>query len=213
MLLQDAPLTLREFVTGDELPLASIFAEVFALLARRDDIVVHGAHAVNAWVETERMTQDVDVLTTCAPELAERVRAGLADRFRIAVRVREVVPAVGYRVCQLREGKNRHLVDVRGVPELPPHVNFGGIQVIALVDLLAMKARSLAARRGKEKGLSDRLDLHRLLNAHPELRTQEGPVAQRLSGEEGALAAWLEVVAERIEPDEEWAEDDLAGAP
>jgi hypothetical protein len=151
------------------------------------------------------MTQDVDVLCTHAPELAEALRAHLARRFHLAIRVREVVPAVGYRVYQVRDGGNRHLADVRAVAALPPTVEMDGVRVVALVDLLAMKARSLAARRNREKGLSDRLDLHRLLNAHPELRAPVGLVADMLRGpaDGPALAAWREVIAERFEPDDD----------
>jgi len=39
---------------------------------------------------------------------------------------------------------------------------------------------SIAARRGREKELSDRLDLHRLLRVFPGLRSDEGEVAERL---------------------------------
>ncbi len=181
------------------------------MLAERPDAVVHGAHAVNAYAATERMTQDIDVLCTQAANLAEAVRARLAERFHLAVRVREVVPATGYRVYQLRDAGNRHLVDVRGVAELPGHVDIGGVSVVELPELMVMKSRALAARRNREKGLSDRLDLHRLLNAHPELREPDGVVARRLAApaDKAALEAWREVVAERVEPDAE--EDEFGG--
>lgn len=73
-----------------------------------------------------------------------------------------------------------------------------------------MKSRSLAARRGREKGLSDLLDLHRLLNAHPEMRAAEGAVAFLLDtpADSPALEAWREVVATPVSADD----DDEFGA-
>ena len=113
MLLADAPLTFREFVTQEEVPLATIFREVLEFLAGRSDAVLFGAHAVNAYCDPERMTHDVDLLSTRAAGLAEDLRERLAERLRIAARVREVIPGQGFRVYQLRKPANRHLVDVR----------------------------------------------------------------------------------------------------
>ena len=123
----------------------------------------------------------------------------ISVRFRIAVRVREVVPG-GFRVYQLRKPKNRHLVDVRQVPQLPPFREIGRVQVVEPAELAAMKAIAIAARKGQEKGLSDRLDLHRLLRAFPDLRAENGPVPARLmalGADVAALAAWREVVRYR----------------
>ncbi len=78
--------------------------------------------------------------------------------------------------------------------------------MIEPADLAAMKAISMTARGGQEKGLSDRLDLHRLLRAFPDLRIDEGVVAERmraLSAGEPALAAWREVVARPLSADDE----------
>ncbi len=66
------------------------------------------------------MTQDVDILSTRAAELAEEIRRFLNDRFKIAARVREVRDGLGHRVFQLQKPKNRHLVDVRPVTAFPP---------------------------------------------------------------------------------------------
>jgi hypothetical protein len=112
VLLTDAPLTLREFINLETLPLATIFREVLTFLGTREDAVIFGAHAVNAYCEPERMTANIDVLSTEAGALSEAVRELLASRFRIAARVREVVPG-GFRIYQVRKPKNRHLVDVR----------------------------------------------------------------------------------------------------
>jgi hypothetical protein len=201
VLLGDAPLTLREFMTDEPVPLATIFREILSFLATREDSVVFGAHAVNAYCEPERMTADIDVLCTAASRLADDVCTLISDRFRIAVRVREVVPG-GFRVYQLRKPKNRHLVDVRQVAQLPPFREIGRVRVVEPAELAAMKSIAIAARKGQEKGLSDRLDLHRLLRAFPELRAETGPVPARLAAvgaDPAALAAWREVVQAPLE--------------
>ena len=210
VLLADAPLTLREFVTDEPVPLASIFREILSLLATREDSVVFGAHAVNAYCEPERMTADVNVLCTDAARLADDIRAVVSARFRIAVRVREVVPG-GFRIDHLRKPRNRHLVEVRQVPQLPPFREVGGVRVVEPAELAVMKAIAIAARRGQEKGLSDRLDLHRLLRAFPDLRAENGPVPERLvalGADAAALAAWREVVRAPLEVDDADGDDD-----
>jgi hypothetical protein len=191
--------------TREPVPLAAIFGEVLARLATSPEAVVFGAHAVNAYCEPERMTADIDVLSTDAAGLAERLRAALADTFHIAARVRAVA-AGSFRVYQVRAPKNRHLVDVRQVERLPPYRTVEGVQVIEPADLAAMKALSMTARGGQEKGLSDRLDLHRLVRAFPDLRIDEGVVAERmraLGASEPALAAWREVVARPLSADDD----------
>jgi hypothetical protein len=210
VLLTDAPLTLREFMTDEQVPLATIFREVLSLLATREDAVVFGAHAVNAYCEPERMTADIDVLCTDAARLAADLRALISERFRIAVRVREVVPG-GLRVYQLRKPKNRHLVDIRQVPQLPPFREIGRVRVVEPTELAAMKSIAIAARQGQEKGLSDRLDLHRLLRAFPELRAESGPVPTRLAAlgaDVAALTAWREVVRAPLEVEDDDDDDD-----
>lgn len=209
VLLEDAPLTLREFMTDEPVPLATIFREIGSLLAAREDAVVFGAHAVNAYCEPERMTADIDVLSTDAARLADDVRVLLSEGFRIAVRVREIAPG-GFRVSQLRKPKNRHLVDVRQVAQLPPFREIGRIRVADPVELAAMKAIAMAARKGQEKGLSDRLDLHRLLRAFPELRAEDGPVPERLAAlgaDIASVAAWREVVLAPLGVDDEDSDD------
>src|ERR1700722_1831529 len=116
----DGSLTLREFAMREPLPLATIHDAVLEFLRGRVDAVLFGAQAVNAYVDEARMTQDVDILSTRAPELAEELRAYLAEKFHMAARVRSVAGGKGYRIFQLRQPKNRHLVDVRQVAEFPP---------------------------------------------------------------------------------------------
>jgi hypothetical protein len=205
VLLLDAPLTFREFMSHETVPLADVFREVLTYVAGRDDSVLFGAQAVNAYCEAPRMTQDVDLLSTNAAELVEDLRQHLGATFGIAIRVRQIGPG-SFRLYQVRKPANRHLVDVRQIDELPAHARIEGVPVALPFELAARKVISLAARRGKEKGLSDRLDLHRLLNAIPELRSADGAVADRLRalGADAALMElWREVVSERIEPDDD----------
>jgi hypothetical protein len=206
----DAPLTLREFMMQEPLPLATIFHEVLSFVAKREDAVVFGAHAVNVYCEPPRMTADVDLLSTDGLGLANDVRAWLSDKFHIAVRVREVVDG-GFRVYQLRKPKNRHLVDVRQVAVLPAFRQIEGIRVVEPAELVALKAMAVAGRKGHEKALSDRLDLHRLLRTFPELRAEDGPVPLRLSslGASGdARLAWQEVARQPLESDDDELDDD-----
>jgi len=201
----DAPLSFREFMTHEEIPLAIIFREVLSFLAEQRDAVLFGAHAVNAYCPEERMTQDVDVLSTRALEFAEALREQLAKDLHIAVRVREVVPG-GVRVYQLRKPANRHLVDVRQVAQLPPSQPIAGVQVLAPADLVAMKVVSMVNRQGRPKGGTDLVDLQRLLLTFPELKTEEGAVAARLhelNADGAVFARWRELVAMAIEPDED----------
>ena len=204
VLFFDAPLTFQEFIVREDVPLADVFRVVLAFIVGRDDAVLFGAQAVNAYCEPPRMTGDIDLMSTRARSLAEDIRALLAGRFGIAVRVREVAAGEGFRIYQLRKPKNRHLVDVRQVGALPPARSFEGVQVVAPVELVALKVQSIAARKGREKELSDRLDLHRLLRVFPDLRADDGEVTARLRGLGAAnttLELWRTLAAERVEPD------------
>src|SRR5690348_5027964 len=116
----DGALTFQEFIMHEPLPLATIHDAVLEFLRGRDDAVVFGAQAVNAYVDEPRMTQDVDILSPRAVELAEELRLFLANRFQIAVRVREVAQGRGLRLYQVHKPKNRHLVDLRPTDRLPP---------------------------------------------------------------------------------------------
>jgi hypothetical protein len=118
MLNADA-LSFQEFAMREPLPLGTIHDAVLDLLRGRDDVVVFGATAVNAYVSEPRMTQDIDIMSTRAPELAEELRAELSERFHIAVRVRIVHGGKGYRIFQMQKTGNRRLVDVRPTETLP----------------------------------------------------------------------------------------------
>jgi len=190
----------------EPLPLATIHDALLEFLRGRDDAVLFGAHAVNAYVEEPRMTQDVDVLSTRAAELAEEVRSYLAQRFTMAVRVRVVADGKGFRVFQLRKPKNRRLADVRQVPAFPPFQRVFEVSVPLVEELIAQKIISYASRQDKPKGDTDRRDLKMLLLAHPQLKTETGLVADRLREDKAdprAVEEWRRLVASRILPEDD----------
>ena len=193
-------------MTHEETPLAVVFREVLGFVAGRSDAVLFGAHAVNAYCEPERMTQDVDLLSTGAKEFADLLCAHLAQKLRIAVRVREVVPGQGYRVYQVRKPSNRQLVDVRQAARLPASRRFEGVLVTAPPELVAMKVISMVRRAGRPKAGTDLVDVQRLLLAFPELKAPEGAVLEQLrqmEAEAAAVSRWQEIVLSDIDPDED----------
>lgn len=204
-------LTFKEWAMKDPLPLATIHDAVLDFLRGRDDVVLFGAHAVNAYADEPRMTQDVDVMSTRAVEFAEELREYLNQRFHIAVRIRTVREGLGYRLYQVRKSGNRHLVDVRPVETLPPHQQVEDVQTIDPVGLIAGKITAYHQRRDKPKAFTDRRDLAMLLLAFPDLKSDPGLVSERLKQEgadEGTFAAWREVVESKIEPQDEDSEFD-----
>jgi nucleotidyltransferase AbiEii toxin of type IV toxin-antitoxin system len=202
MMLNAGVLTFQEFAMREPLPLATIHEAVLEFLRGRDDVVVFGATAVNAYVSEPRMTQDIDLMSTRAAELAEEVLTYLSERFHIAVRVRVIGEGKGYRVFQIRKEGNRHLVDVRPVTSLPASQNVEDIPIISPAELIALKVVSYHTRRGKPKSFSDRRDLAMLLLAFPELKNESGSVESSLKSlgvSEGVMNSWRELVAEPIE--------------
>jgi hypothetical protein len=197
----DGSLTFQEFMVHEPLPLATIQDAVLEFLRDRDDAVLFGAQAVNAYVEVSRLTEDVDILSTRAAALAEDLREYLASRFHIAVRIREIGDAKGFRIYQLREPKNRHLVDLRPVSELPPTRRVEAVLVVAPHELIATKVIAFHSRQGQPKSFSDRRDLAVLLLSFPELKRESGPVRDRLlsagAGPE-VLATWREIAGQEI---------------
>jgi hypothetical protein len=202
----DGSLSFREFAMEEPLPLATIQDAMIEFLRGRDDVVLFGAQAVNAYVRESRSTEDVDVMSLRAADLAEEIRIYLNRRFHIATRVRDIRQGLGYRVYQLRKPENRHLVDVRPVDAFPPTQQVREVRVVAPPELIAGKVMAYCGRRGKAKGYTDRRDLVLLLLAFPELKRSAGPVRERLeaSGADAAvMAAWEEIVAEPLEAEEE----------
>ena len=202
----DGSLTFREFAMRERVPLAMVQEAVLKLLRGRDDAAVFGAQAVNAYVDEPRMTQDVEILSTRAADFAEELRSYLHDRFRMAVRVRAVAQGVGYRLYQVRKPSNRHLVDVRSVEALPACNRLHNVLILMPAELIGRKVLSMTARPKTPKGLIDAADLRRLLLRFPELKVDEGPVAEALRGMEApdrAFVAWRDLVAEEILPEDE----------
>ena len=185
----------------EPLPLATIHEAVLEFLRGRDDVVVFGATAVNAYVDEPRMTQDIDLMSTRAMGLAAELCEYLSERFHIAVRVRTVRGDKGYRLFQMQKAGNRHLVDVRPVDSLPQSQTIEGILVLAPAQLIAQKAISFHSRQGQPKGLSDMRDLAVLFLAFPEMKTESGAVSDALKAL-GATAeemnTWRELLAQKL---------------
>lgn len=204
--LGDTGISFREFAMREPLPLSTIQDAVFEFLQGRKDTIVFGAQAVNAHVQERRAAEDVDLASTRGLELAEELRAYLNERFKIAVRVREVRGGIGYLLYQVRKEGNRHLVDVRPVEALPPSQPVGNVLVATPAELIAGKLLAWVGRQGKPKAYTDRRDLAVLLLAYPELKTESGAVRDRLAAacaSAAALEAWSEVVREEIRPNDE----------
>src|SRR5262245_47795701 len=85
------------------------------------------------------MTQDVDIRSPRAVDLAKELRAFLNQRFHIAVRVPEVREGLGYRLYQIQKPKNRHLVDDRPVATLPLAQRVQEVLVVTPAELVAGK--------------------------------------------------------------------------
>ena len=195
-----------EFAMQEPLPLATIQNAVLEFLRDRDDAVVFGAQAVNAYVDEPRMTQDIDLLSTRAEALAGELQDYLHQRFHIAVRVRQVGSGRGYRLFQVHKSGNRHLVDVRSVDTLPLARRISQVLVMAPAELIASKVISYHQRRGKPKSGTDWRDLAMLLLTFPDLKSETGPVVEHLtaSGASPAvLDVWKELVSLEIEPEDE----------
>jgi hypothetical protein len=209
-MLNAGALTFKEFAMREPLPLATIHDAVLEFLRGRDDVVVFGATAVNAYVDEPRMTQDIDLMSTRAAALAEELREHLSERFTIAVRTREVAKAKGYRLFQIQKSGNRHLVDVRSVAELPKANLIQEISIAAPAELIAQKVFSYHARRGQPKGFSDMRDLAMLFLTFPELKTESGAVLdalRALDANNDVIQTWRELVTQEIReptPDSEF---------
>ena len=205
-MLLEIPLSFREAMSDERPAKTDIQRAVLRFLRGRDDAVLFGAHAVNAYVEPERATADVDILSTRGKDFAEDVRSFLNEEFGIAVRTRSVRGGIGFRVYQRRKEGNRHLVDVRPVTQFPPTRQIEATAVVAPAELIANKVASSESRGGKMKGDTDRRDLKGLLLTFPELKTDAGEVRDRLvanGASDAVLAAWSEWVAAEIEPETE----------
>ena len=189
----------------EQLPLATIHDAVLEFLRGRDDAVMFGAQAVNAYVGEARMSQDIDLISTRAVELAEELREHLSERFHIAVRV--IGAGKGYRLFQVHKPRNRHLVDLRASESLPRAERIEDVLVMSPPELIAHKVISYHARRGQPKAGTDWRDLAMLLLTFPGLKQEEGSVSEALKSlgaNDDVLETWRGLVDEKlVEPDEE----------
>ncbi|HEX9971054.1 MAG TPA: nucleotidyl transferase AbiEii/AbiGii toxin family protein [bacterium] len=205
-MLSAGVLTFQEFIRHEPLPLATIQDAVLNFLRNRDDVVLFGAHAVNAYVSEPRMTQDIDLLSLHAKEFALKLQDYLRQQFHIAVRVREISKGKGYRIYQIQKSGNRHLVDVRPVETLPLAQRIEQVLVVAPAELIATKVISYYQRRGQPKAGTDWRDVAILLLTFPELKSETSPVVDRLIaagvGQE-VLDTWKEIVSQEIRSPED----------
>src|SRR6266446_8827885 len=206
-MLNAGTLSFKEFAMREQLPLATIHDVVLEFLRGRNDAVVFGAQAVNAYVGEPRMSQDIDLISTRATELAEELREHLSEHFHIAIRVRVIGAGKGYRLFQIHKPRNRHLVDLRTVESLPHAERIENVLVMSPPELIAHKVIAYHARRGQPKAGTDWRDLAMLLLTFPELKKEEGQVSKALKSlgaTDDVMETWRGLVEEKlIEPDEE----------
>ncbi len=149
-MLNAGVLTFQEYAMREPLPLARIHEALLDFLRGRQDAVLFGAIAVNAYVSEPRMTQNVDLLSTDAMNLAEELKSFLSGKFHIAVRIREV-GGKGLRIYQVRKEGIRHLIDVRLIEKFPETEIVEEIQVLSPLELIVSKVISFQSRYGKPK--------------------------------------------------------------
>ena len=185
----------------EPLLLATIHDAVLEFLRGRDDAVVFGAQAVNAYVGEPRMSPAIDLVSTRATELAAELREYLSGCFHIAVRVRVIGAGKGYRLFQIQKPRNRHLVDVRTAESLPHAERIEDVLVMSPPELIAHKVIAYHARRGQPKAGTDWRDLAMLLLTFPELKKDESAVTETLrslGATEDVMQTWRELVAQEL---------------
>lgn len=191
---------------GEPLPLATIQDAILAFLRGRRDAVLFGAQAVNAYVDESRMTQDVDILSPRPTELAEELRAFLAERFSIETNVRVLGDGSRCRVYQERHAGRRLLATVRLVNSLPQTQCIEDVHVASPDELLAGIVSDYRRRKGTPSSGLDRRDIAVLFLTFPHLKDAQGPVRERLlaSGADAeTLATWEALAAEEIRAEED----------
>jgi hypothetical protein len=213
-------LTLSEYLMKEPVPLHRVHEAIFDFCRRWHDAVIFGAQAVNAHLPEAgaRMTQDVDILSVHPEQTARALADALRAQLQIATRVREVVLGKGFRVYQKRESGSRHLADVRLLEFDAESVKRDGVVYVGLALLVAMKLAAATRRGNTAKGLTDLVDLRRLLAAHPELSGDarlDAAIATATGSAAGAAAAkdmWRSILsAPPAAADPEWPDDDDEG--
>lgn len=195
-------LTFQEFTMHETLPLSKIHEAIFEFLQGRKDVVLFRAQAVNAYVSEPRMTQDIDLLSTRADELAEELKIFLSGKFHIAVRIRSVADNKGFRVYQLRSEGNRHLIDLRMVSEIPATETVEDILVLSPLELLTSKVISYHSRKGKPKAGTDYRDLGMLLLRFPQLKEKVSENLRVKNVSEAVLETWEEIADQNFQVEE-----------
>ena len=180
------------------LPLSKIHEAILEFLQGREDIVLFGAHAVNAYVSEPRMTQDVDLLSTDAENLADELKSFLSEKFHIAVRIREIGDK-NFRIYQVRKEGNRHLIDIRNVSEFLETETVEQIQVLSPLELIIYKVISFNSRYGKPKSWTDRRDLAVLLLRFPELKEKVSENLRKKNVGKAVLETWAEIEKQELE--------------
>ena len=177
----------------ETLPLSNIHGAIFEFLQGRTDVVLFGAQAVNAYVSEPRMTQDVDLLSTRAGELAQELKEFLSEKFHIAVRIREIAEGKGFRIYQIRHEGNRYVVNLRMISEFPATETIEDILVLSPVELIVSKVISYYSRQGNPKAGTDCRDLGMLLLRFPELKEQVSANLQSKNVGEAILETWAAI--------------------
>jgi hypothetical protein len=199
-------LSFREFMRREPLQLATIQAAVFDFLRDRDDVVVFGTQAVNAYVDKPRITQDFDLMSVFAEELAQELCKHLSQLFYTTIRMRKVKKGQGYLIYQVQNLGNRYLVDITKVMELPEAQRIKQVLIIGLEELVASKWISYYQWRGQPESWTDWQDVEMILLAFPELKHESSRVLNCLisaGATKKILELWGEVMGIKIELEED----------
>ncbi len=186
----------------EPLPLATIHEALLDFLRGRQDAVLFGAIAVNAYVSEPRMTREIDLLSTDAKNLAEELKSFLSDKFHIVVRIREIGDK-GLRIYQVRKKGNRHLIDVRLIEKFPEMEIVEEIQVLSPLELIISKVISFQSRYGKPKSWTDRRDIAVLLLRFSELKEIVAENLRAKNVGEAVLKVWAEISEENFQFEDE----------
>lgn len=155
------------------------------------------------YVSEPRMTQDVDLLSTRAAELADELKDFLSDKFHIAVRVRKVADGKGFRIYQIRNEGNRHLISLRSVSEFSATETLENIRILSPLELIASKVVSFHSRQAKPKAGTDWRDLGFLLLRFPELKEKVSENLRAKNVGEAVLETWAEIARQDFQFEDE----------
>jgi len=196
-------LSLQECARKEPLPLVLIQDAILQFLRGREDCVLFGAHAVNAYLNEQRTTPDVDLISTRAAELAQELSDLLMQRFNIACVVQVWRGGKGntLRIFEVRKPEYRLMVDIRPVDTLPPSRKIMNMQVVLPEKLIAAKVYSYHCRtqEGDPRSFTDQRDLAELLLHFPKFVLEVGAVRQcliALSTDVDVLSTWESFVRE-----------------